>query len=170
VLSNSISRRRDATAATNSEANAAALSSPRATESFSSRFDRHPVRVGWPTLSSWRIGIITNRRHLFRVSACVCRAETLAGGGKRCVGRPARRVRYRGSETQPDECDLPAGYFKWSESAMPGGRKKAERSMPLRIEEFMDRQTKHEIWLLAIGTIMVEVPVAAIAVLAILAR
>jgi hypothetical protein len=34
----------------------------------------------------------------------------------------------------------------------------------------MDPQTKREIWLLAIGTIMVEVPVAAIAVLAILAH
>ncbi len=28
----------------------------------------------------------------------------------------------------------------------------------------MDRQTKHEIWLLAIGTFIVEVPVAALAV------
>jgi hypothetical protein len=34
----------------------------------------------------------------------------------------------------------------------------------------MDTQSKREIWLLAIGTIMVEVPVATIAVLAILAR
>ena len=34
----------------------------------------------------------------------------------------------------------------------------------------MDTQSKREIWLLAIGTIMFEVPVAAIAVLAILAH
>jgi hypothetical protein len=34
----------------------------------------------------------------------------------------------------------------------------------------MDTQSKREIWLLAIGTILVEVPVAAIAVLAILAH
>jgi hypothetical protein len=32
----------------------------------------------------------------------------------------------------------------------------------------MDRQTKHEIWLLAIGTIIFEVPVVAVAALAIL--
>jgi hypothetical protein len=31
----------------------------------------------------------------------------------------------------------------------------------------MDRQTKHEIWLLAIGTIIFEVPVVAVAALAI---
>jgi hypothetical protein len=42
--------------------------------------------------------------------------------------------------------------------------------MPLRVGRFMDRQTKREIWLLAVGTIMVEVPVAAIAVLAILSH
>jgi hypothetical protein len=30
----------------------------------------------------------------------------------------------------------------------------------------MDSQTKHEIWLLAIGTIMIEAPFAAIAALA----
>ena len=35
---------------------------------------------------------------------------------------------------------------------------------------FMDRQSKREILILAIGTIMVEVPVAAIAVIAILAH
>jgi hypothetical protein len=34
----------------------------------------------------------------------------------------------------------------------------------------MDTQTKREIWLLAIGTIMLEVPVAAIAVLAVLSH
>ena len=34
----------------------------------------------------------------------------------------------------------------------------------------MDKQSKREIWLLAIGTIMVEVPIAAIVVLAILAH
>jgi hypothetical protein len=32
----------------------------------------------------------------------------------------------------------------------------------------MDIQTKREIWLLAIGTVLIEVPVAAVAVLAIL--
>jgi hypothetical protein len=34
----------------------------------------------------------------------------------------------------------------------------------------MDPQTKREIWLLALGTALVELPVAAITVLAIIAR
>jgi hypothetical protein len=34
----------------------------------------------------------------------------------------------------------------------------------------MDMQTKHEIWLLAIGTILIEVPLAAIAAVAIFSR
>jgi len=38
------------------------------------------------------------------------------------------------------------------------------------VGRFMDRQSKREILILAIGTIMVEVPVAAIAVIAILAH
>jgi hypothetical protein len=41
---------------------------------------------------------------------------------------------------------------------------------PKRVGRFMDRQSKREILILAIGTIMVEVPIAAIAVIAILGR
>jgi hypothetical protein len=33
-------------------------------------------------------------------------------------------------------------------------------------DRFMDKQTRHEIWLLAIGTIMIEAPFVAIAALA----
>jgi hypothetical protein len=35
-----------------------------------------------------------------------------------------------------------------------------DRSLSLSVGQFMDKQTKREIWLLAIGTIIVEVPVA----------
>jgi len=35
-----------------------------------------------------------------------------------------------------------------------------ERSMSLRVRRSMDTQTKREIWLLTLGTIIVEVPVA----------
>jgi hypothetical protein len=35
-----------------------------------------------------------------------------------------------------------------------------ERSMSLSVRRSMDTQTKREIWLLALGTIIVEVPVA----------
>lgn len=46
----------------------------------------------------------------------------------------------------------------------------SDRSASLRVGLPMDRQSKREIWLLAIGTIIFEVPVVAIAALAILAR
>jgi hypothetical protein len=44
-----------------------------------------------------------------------------------------------------------------------------ERSMSLSVRRSMDTQTKREIWLLALGTIIVEMPFVAIAV-AILSR
>jgi hypothetical protein len=37
---------------------------------------------------------------------------------------------------------------------------------PLRALGFMDHQTKHEIWVLAIGTILIEAPFVAMAALA----
>jgi len=40
-----------------------------------------------------------------------------------------------------------------------------EQSPPLTVSEGMDRQTKREFWFLAIGTVLVEVPFAAIAVI-----
>ena len=45
-----------------------------------------------------------------------------------------------------------------------------DRPGSLRVRQYMDKQTKREIWLLAIGTILAEVPVVAIAAFVILSR
>jgi hypothetical protein len=65
--------------------------------------------------------------------------------------------------------------FERGPDATKGGQRRApdpgplERSMSLRVRRSMDTQTKREIWLLALGTAIVEAPFVTIAV-AILSR
>jgi hypothetical protein len=58
--------------------------------------------------------------------------------------------------------------------ARPGGWRRSSWAggtiHTLSVGRFMDRQSKREILILAIGTLVVEVPIAAIAVIAILAH
>jgi hypothetical protein len=60
---------------------------------------------------------------------------------------------------------LPARRSLRSEARLGASRRRAPQQA-----RFMDRQSKREILILAIGTLVVEVPVAAIAVIAILAH
>jgi hypothetical protein len=57
-----------------------------------------------------------------------------------------------------------------SEPPLAVPRPPADQSAPLSVMRAMDRQTRHEIWLLALGTVLVEVPVVAIAALVIFTR
>jgi hypothetical protein len=76
---------------------------------------------------------------------------------------PLKSVGARSQRHSLGKAEAEAGRMK-KPCPNPMGReippRSPERSMPLSAKRSMDAQTKREIWLLALGTIIVEVPVA----------
>jgi hypothetical protein len=70
-------------------------------------------------------------------------------------------MRGHGGEFRKKRCSRAA--FGGTDRSLRGYERLAGAFRPVGL---MDRQTKHEIWILAIGTIMIEAPFLAVAALA----